>query len=565
MIVNSIRTSPSNPTDSQRHDMLRNSLKKAGRAEDYNNIIELLTPPHDVIDSTPPGKLKGLKIGIIGGGLAGLSAAFELRKLGAEITIFDALTDRIGGRVYTHYFDAGKKYYGELGPMRIPVAHETTWYYIDKFKLSTKPFIQENPNAFVYVHNTRVRNDTEGKNITEKIYPKYNLTEREKNINWTTLYNYAINEPLLRLSPNNRSEILKILPKYTPPYSELINKSFRQVFEMLGLSEEAINLISSVDSLTGPFLYMSNTELLQDMYPLNFSTLYRIDGGNSNLPLAFYKSLISKSPSEYSEIPNHLLGKVTYKSGHYVNGIYKFDKNNKVIIRYRTKQVSQDLIESFDYVICAIPFTTLRLVDIKPLFSNRKMQAIREFNYVNSQKTLLLCNKRFWEEDTDYGRINGGISNTDLPIESIVYPSDHAYCNDSKKCSPNEPGVLVASYNLNLDSIRLENANKELRKEIVKGQIEDVHGLPRGYLNHIVEKYKTVNWNTEQWFRGAFAISMPAQKSIFLYDILKPEYNNRVFFAGEHTSTTHAWMQGALYSGMLAANTLAYNYNLEKH
>jgi monoamine oxidase len=565
MTINDIQTIPPNPTSSQRHEMLKNSLKKAGRQEDYNNIIQLLSPPGDIVDYAPPGKLKGVKIGILGGGLAGLSSAFELRKLGAEITIFDALTDRVGGRVYTHYFDAEKKYYGELGPMRIPVAHETTWHYINKFKISTKSFIQENPNAFIYAHNTRVRNDSEGKNITEKIYPKYNLTERERKINWSTLYNYAINAPLLKLSPSNRTEILKILPKYSLPYSELINKSFRQVFQMLGLSEEAINLISSVDSLTGPFLYMSNTELLQDMYPLNFSTLYRVDGGNSNLPLAFYKSLMSKSPSEYGDIPSNLLGKVTYKSGHYVNGIYKFDKNNKVIIKYRTRQVSQDLIESFDYVICAIPFTTLRLVDIKPLFSNRKMQSIREFNYMDSQKTLLLCNKRFWEEDTDYGRINGGISNTDLPIESIVYPSDHAFCNDAKKCSPNEPGVLVASYNLNLDSVRLVSTNKERRKEIIKAQVEEVHGLPKGYLDHIVEKYKTVDWNTEEWFRGAFAISLPEQKSIFLQDIIKPEYNNKVFFAGEHASTTHAWMQGALYSGKLAANTLANNHNLENH
>ncbi|MFL0248358.1 flavin monoamine oxidase family protein [Candidatus Clostridium stratigraminis] len=563
MAVNGIQPVPINPTNLERHEMLKNSLKKAGRSEDFNNIIGLLSPPKDILNYCPPGKLKGVKIGIIGGGLAGLSSAFELRKLGADITIFDALTDRIGGRVYTHYFDKEKKYYGELGPIRIPVAHETTWHYINKFKLNTMPFIQDNPNAFVYVHNTRIRNDSAGKNVTEKLYPKYNLTEREKNISWPTLYNYAINEPLNRLPENIRKEILKILPKYSVPYSELIKMSFRQVFEMLGLSEDAINLISSVDSLTGSFLYISHAELLSEMYPLDFSTLYRVDGGNSNLPLSFYKSLTSAHPSEYEDIPNHLLGKVIIKSGHYVKGIYRQDKN-KVIIKYRTRQISQDLIESFDYIICAIPFSTLRLVDIKPLFSNRKMQAIREFNYVNSQRTLLLCNKRFWEEDTDYGRINGGVSNTDLPIQNVIYPSDHALYDEANKYLSKEPGVIVASYNLNLDAVRLENANKERRKEIIKDQIEEVHGLPKGYLDHIVEKYRTINWNNEQWFRGAFSMTMPGQKSIFLHDILKPEFDNKVFFAGEHASATHAWMQGALYSGKLAANTLAYNSNFQK-
>jgi monoamine oxidase len=122
----------------------------------------------------------------------------------------------------------------------------------------------------------------------------------------------------------------------------------------------------------------------------------------------------------------------------------------------------------------------------------------------------------------------------------------------------------VASYNISLDAVRLENTNKERRKEIIKEQIEDVHGLPKGYLDHIVEKYRTMNWNNEQWFRGAFSMMMPGQKTIFLHDILKPEYNNKVFFAGEHASATHAWMQGALYSGKLAANNLAYNYNFQK-
>lgn len=50
---------------------------------------------------------------------------------------------------------------------------------------------------------------------------------------------------------------------------------------------------------------------------------------------------------------------------------------------------------------------------------------------------------------------------------------------------------------------------------------------------------------------------MPEQQSLFQYAIVKPEYDNRVYFAGEHASTTHAWMQGALNSGMKAACAIA--------
>jgi len=89
--------------------------------------------------------------------------------------------------------------------------------------------------------------------------------------------------------------------------------------------------------------------------------------------------------------------------------------------------------------------------------------------------------------------------------------------------------------------------------------VEEVHGLPENFLDSIVKCYKMVDWNQQQWFRGAFAVDLPGQKINFANTILEPEYNNRVFFAGEHTSVKHGWIQGALYSGMLAANTLAMN------
>ena len=175
--------------------------------------------------------------------------------------------------------------------------------------------------------------------------------------------------------------------------------------------------------------------------------------------------------------------------------------------------------------------------------------------------TLLLCNKRFWEEDEDYGRIIGGVSTTDLSITSIMYPSDHAINSGN----PNEPGVLVGSYNLNKYATYLGNANSDLHVELVKRQVEKVHGLPVKYLDSVVTQFKHIDWDSQQWFRGAVALLTPEQKRIFSYDILKPEYNNRVFFAGEHTSATHGWMQGALYSGMLAADKIAYNAKIGNH
>jgi len=549
---------PNNPTDMERYEQIKYILHSTGRLEDFENIFNLLSPPSGNSVLHLLGKLKGVKVAIVGGGLAGLSAAFELRKFGADITIFEASEDHIGGRIYTHYYDKDKKIYGELGAMRIPASHETTWHYINLFKLNTRPFIQKNNNAFIYVRDQRVRNDGEGKNIKEKIYPKFQLKEWEKSLSWSKLNSYALEKHLANLPASLRTEILKIKPEYSSQYLNLEKLSLRQAMEVLGLSEEAINLISSIDPITGSFLYNSYNEILQDIYAVNFAYLYEIVGGMAKLPLAFYNSLLSENPREYGNMPQHILGKVNWKGGNWVTGIYQYERYGKVALKYKNKNSTKEEKATFDYVICTIPFSTLRNVEINPLFTNRKMQAIKEVNYSNAQKTLLLCSKRFWEEEAVTEKIMGGISYTDKIITTIVYPSDHAACSTKSEnnCSDDNQGVLLASYNFTLDAERLGGIDNEKRFQLIKRQVEEVNGLEKGYLDSIVKGFVTRKWSNEQWALGAFSMFFPEQKRIFLYDMQRPEYDNRVFFAGEHVSCNHAWMQGALQSGMVAANNL---------
>lgn len=553
-----------NPTDAERHALLQYILLQAGRPEDFDNVIRLLSPPPDISNYAAPGSMKDLRIGIIGGGCAGISAAFELRKTGADITIFDA-EERVGGRIYTYYFDQSKKNFGELGAMRIPVSHETTWHYINLFNLDTRVFTQSNPNTFIYVQGKRIRNHPEL--IQKELYPLYDMTPLEKNTPWPQLYSYATETALRSLPPAVRTEILKVLPYYNPQLTYLSNLNTRQVFEGLGLSQGAIDLITSIDPITGALLYYSHDESLADAYPGGFNYLYRIQGGTVNLPLAFYNSLISPTPDEYAGIPADALGRVDWRSGRLVSGIYRDDMSGKVILRFNSSQEPQYTTEAFDYVICAIPFSMLRAVDIAPRFSNLKMEAIREINYANAQKTICYCNRKFWQAQTPSEAIIGGVSHTDLMIESIVYPSMDYPCLPAQgtqsgellqtALTPDEPGVFIATYNFNLDATRLGNMTPETRFELIKRQVEEVHGLPKNYLDSVIIDHKTIVWNNEPHFHGAFAYLLPGQKITFSYSVLQPEYGGKVFFAGEHISPTHGWIQGALYTGKLAANALA--------
>lgn len=543
-----------NPTDEQRHEMLKNSLATAGRPEDYEYIIQNLSPPPEITEYALPGELRGIKIGIIGGGLAGMSAAFELRKLGADITILEASEGRIGGRVYTYYFDPEGKYFGEFGALRIPASHETTWYYVNLFGLKTYPLTSPEYNNFLYVHNTRLRTT---ESVEEYLYPKYNLTPQERNTPWSELSRYAAEHKFVNLPPQIRAELIRILPEYSPELLPLMNISLRENYESLGLSQGAIQLISGAEPMNGSVLHISYDEIASREYSLDTRNTFQIKGGNINLPYALYQSFMSDNPPGSNNIRGSMLGSVTYNLGHYVTGIYQSGYRNKVILKYRNTMEVKESADIFDYCICAIPFSTLRNVEIRPYFSNMKMQAIYKLNYIDAQKTFFFCNRRFWEKNTDYGNMAGGISFTDLPIQSIIYPADHNICPDAAACSPEEPGVLAASYNYEQDAARLGGQEEGRRYDIIRQNVEEVHGLPRGYLNSVVERTETLHWFDEPNYVGALALTLPGQKPLFAYENQRPEFHNRVFFAGEHVSAKHGWMQGALYSGKAAANQLA--------
>src|SRR5213593_5285678 len=81
----------------------------------------LFAYPEDRLPRPGADTLRGKSVCILGGGIAGLTAAYELvTRTSAKVTLLES-EDTLGGRVRTHRFD--RDTYGELGAMRIPAQH----------------------------------------------------------------------------------------------------------------------------------------------------------------------------------------------------------------------------------------------------------------------------------------------------------------------------------------------------------------------------------------------------------------------------------------------------------
>jgi monoamine oxidase len=94
------------------------------------------------------------KVLILGAGMAGLVAAYELSKLGHDVTILEART-RPGGRVHTLREPFSDGLYAEAGAARIPDNHDLTLKYVKEFALPLEPFYPARLNALRFDRGQR--------------------------------------------------------------------------------------------------------------------------------------------------------------------------------------------------------------------------------------------------------------------------------------------------------------------------------------------------------------------------------------------------------------------------
>ena len=465
----------------------------------------------------PEGSGNGASVVILGAGLAGMSAAYELQKLGYRCTILEA-RERAGGRcwsirkgsvneevgqgVHAAGFDEGQ--YFNAGPSRIPHHHGLTLHYCKELRVALQVYNNVNENAYYYsegkgpLSNKKIRvrevhNDMRG----------WTAELLAKGLDGGKIDAEMSKEDGLKLIEYLRAEGGLDIDK-------LYKASARRGYinapgpgDAAGKVGEPLSLLAMLQSgLLDPDFY----NVAEYTYELQ-GTLFQAVGGMDKIAAAFEQQVG---------------GLIRYQAE--VKSIHNQEQGVKVV--YREK--GADKVVEAEHCICTIPLPVLSNIDHN--FSSDVSRAIDSVVYMSTGKIGLQFKRRFWEEDEG---IYGGITHTNNQLTQIFYPS-YDYLGGK--------GILIGYYNFNDKAVATGNLSYQQREQLA---------LDKGRLIHPqygqeFERSFSVSWHKTKYNLGGWALYSADERETLYKPLLQAE--GRVYFAGEHMTYLNAWMAGAFES-----------------
>jgi monoamine oxidase len=440
-----------------------------------------------------PRPARAQRVTILGAGLAGLAAGWELKSAGHDVTILEAQLHP-GGRVHTIREGLSDELYAEAGAGRVPTTHTITREWVRHFGLELEPFLPTELSEVALLKGKRVKMPV-GKPVDMSQVP-LDLTPEERRIGLANLDEHYYGELMRKVGDSIRED-------WPPEMMRLADISMEDFLRQRGASADAIHYM-----LLG-FEEAAALDSLRDANNHLSVSKSKIKGGNDQLPRAFAAKL--------SDVIRY---------GCAVEHIERGE--GRVRITYRRAGML-DHVEA-EAVICTIPFGVLRHVAVTPEWTPEKRKVIDGLYYGPVVRTTYQVSRRYWEDEG----LNGfGTSDKNFEVWHPTYGK------------PGRRGLLQAYFYEDY-ARRLDELSEGGRVERMIGDMDEVHPGLRQHLETVVTK----SWANDPWQKGAYTVYHPGQQQWYP-EICKPE--GRVWFAGEHASPWPGWMQGAIASGIKAA------------
>jgi monoamine oxidase len=485
---------------SNRRDFLRQSLMSAA------GFSLLGRKNFAAVSAETPRAVVAKKVVVIGAGLAGLAAAYELSQAGHEVTVLEARA-RPGGRVFTLRGQFADGLYAEAGATNVFDVHQWTIRYAKLMGVELDPVTSPAGASIFHVQGKRIVI----KPNTPVDWP-FQLRADEQGQTRGQLWNKYVAAALKEIGD---PEAADWSPSSLKKFDEI---SFAQFLRNRGASPGAVWILrlGLADQLGEGADAVSALDLLREALPRALQKQNHVIRGGSDM------------------LPRALAAKLSDKI-RYGCPVARVDRDKTGVRVIFIRGEAAETI-SGDYVICAIPFSVLRDIEISPALSREKQQAIAHLGNTSVVRVFLQTRRRFW---LDEGL--SGAATTDLPLMGVY---------DKNFYQPGTRGMLEA-YEAGERARKLAAMNADDRFNFAVNQIQMIHPAIREHL----EGGSSICWDDERWSRGAYAWFRPGEMTKWLPHIATPE--GRIHFAGDHTSPSPGWMNGALQSGNRVAGEVA--------
>ena len=451
----------------------------------------------------------GRRVVILGGGLAGLTAAYGLMNRGYEVIVLEG-QDRIGGRVLTVRDGLRAGGHVEMGATRIFSTHAATLKYVNLFGLGPLVPYDAGNRAF-YMRGQRFVPPPAG-----QPWPIADMSEAEKA------------NPFAFIAPYLGSGFAKLgnleaagWPNDQPSTSDLDRVTVEQYLLSQGASRGWVDWFCALEGNIKRFNACAAFAIEKVAAGSDGELPASILGGNDRLPRAFAAALGDRV-------------KLNCR-------VVRLEQSaSEVTITYLDAQGRQSEVRA-DRCVCALPFTTLRKVTIATPFADDKMRAIESLQYMPAARCHFQTRTRFWTSDPlgPLGGLNlvgtdgfaGRIWNTSSQQPDSILGMIHSYMFD-----------VEASEYASLPD-RIGTMRRTIHDKLLPGLTPD----------QVVASADKV-WQDDPWVEGGWGwTGLNEMRRLYLP---RRRAEGRVHFAGEHTSLWAAWMNGAIESGERVAEEI---------
>ncbi len=487
-----------------------------------------------------PAERHGEEVAVIGAGISGLVAGYELMKLGVKPVIYEA--SQMGGRLRSQAFEGADGVVAELGGMRFPISSTSFYHYVDKLGLQTRPF----PNPLTEAAGSTVV-DLEGDTYYAGALGDLPPLFTEVAGAWAQALEEArftdIQDAIRARDVTTLKSLWNdLVPRWddrtfydfvanSQAFSELSFRH-REVFGQVGFGTGGWDSDFPNSMLEIFRVVMTNCDTDQRL----------IVGGVEQVPRGIWRCPAPRPaywPAGTSLAALH--------SGAPRPGVARIARDDDGLLAV-TDAWGDTRRYPAVLVTCQSWLLTTQIDCEESLFSAKMWTALDRTRYMQSSKTFVMVDRPFWKDkDPRTGRDVMSMTLTDR-LTRGTYLFDHG---------DGQPGVICLTYSWMSDALKMLPEPVERRVQLALGALRKIYP-DVDIASHIIGDPITVSWEADRHFLGAFKGALPGHYRYnqrmyahFMQDQTPPEQRG-IFIAGDDVSWTPAWVEGAVQTSLNA-------------